>query len=589
MPKFCRIYAALALSLLAGCSTQLEQEKPRPSEAPIGTGLQFSDVTEEAGLADFRHETGAEGDMFFPESMGSGCAFIDFDGDGWIDILAAGGGTWHLDDRQPVESVKLYRNMGDGTFADWTDEAGLGGIVAYSFGFAVGDYDNDGDEDFYVTVIGENLLFRNDGSVFTEVAAATGVAGEPVWSTSPIFFDADRDGHLDLYVGNYVAWSPETDLFCTLDGESKDYCTPQTYAGLPGRFYHNNGDGTFADRTEAAGFGAAGGKALGVVELDFDRDGMPDLMVANDTDPNQLFVNNGDGTFSESGMVSGVAYDESGKTRAGMGIDAGVVDSTGEISIFVGHFTQEMIGVWRHQTNGIFIGRERAAKVGRPSLQTLTFGLFLFDADLDGHLDLFAANGHINPRIEETTDAFTYAEPVHLFLNRGDGTFEDAAPQIAGVLQDKLIARGAAYADYDRDGDLDILISENGRGLRLWRNELDGNAYLRVHVEGSESNRSGLGTRVVAVVDGHRMERLITDASSYLSASEHVATFGLGTHAQVDSLVAFWPSGRTDRWGAVAAGENVMLVEGEGMISTRPEEGRAMPHSTATAASNESD
>ncbi|HET6568268.1 MAG TPA: CRTAC1 family protein, partial [Rhodothermales bacterium] len=521
----------------------MEPQAPSAPGPENSMGIRFVDATQAAGLGDFRHETGAEGRMLFPETMGSGCGFIDYDGDGWLDILVAGGGTWPGSNKKPIQPVWLYHNNGDGTFSLKTREAGLEDIQAYSIGFAVADYDNDGDQDFYLTTLGPNMLFRNDAGIFTEVAEAAGVAGDAVWSSSAIFFDADRDGWLDLYAGNYVRWSLETDIFCTLDGETKDYCTPQSYTGVPGRFYHNNGDGTFSDRTEKAGFLPATGKALGIAAFDFNRDGWPDLMVANDTEPNQLFVNDGDGTFTERGVTSGVAYDESGKTRAGMGIDAGVVDSTGEISIFVGHFTREMIGVWRYRGDGMFVERAAASKIGRPSLATLTFGLFLFDADLDGDLDLFAANGHVNPGIEKIS-RYAYAEPAHLFINQGDGTFGDAAPEIGGVLQEKLVARGAAYADYDRDGDVDILLSENGGGLHLWRSELNSTAYLRVHVEGGESNRSALGTRLVAIAGGQRMERRITSGASYLSASEQVATFGLGTHRQVDSLIAYWPGGR---------------------------------------------
>ena len=564
-------WIALLSLLVAACAAKPEAEKQPATEAEA-TGLRFTDVVQDAGLSDFRHETGAEGEMLFPETMGSGCGFIDYDGDGWIDILVAGGGAWPGGKKDPVTSVWLYRNNRDGTFTLRTEEAGLDGVDAYSLGFAVADYDNDGDQDFYLTAVGENKLFRNDGGLFTEVAQVAGVAGEPVWSSAPIFFDADRDGWVDLYVSNYVVWSIESDIFCTLDGETKDYCTPQSYTGLPGRFYRNNGDGTFSDRTEQAGFVTEIGKSLGVIEFDVDRDGWPDLMIANDTDRNLLFVNDGDGTFTERGTPSGVAYDESGKTRAGMGIDAGFVDGTGEVSIFVGHFTQETIGVWRHLRDGVFVDRDAASKVGRPSQQTLTFGLFLFDANLDGHLDLFAANGHVNPGIEQISEVFTYAEPPHLFVNDGDGRFEDVAPTIGGVLQKEIVARGAAYADYDRDGDVDILISENAGSLHLWRNDLDSDAYLRVHVAGRESNRSGLGTRLVAVAGGHRMERRISGGASYLSASEQVATFGLGEHARVDSLIAYWPSGRVERLGSVSAGQDVLLVEGAGTIQPLPYE-----------------
>ena len=576
MTTFNKTWFALVALLVSGCAAKSEPEKRAATDGGSANVLRFTDATSEAGLAGFRHETGAEGDMLFPESMGSGCGFIDYDGDGWMDILAAGGGTWPRGQKEPVPAVWLYRNNGDGTFSLRTEAAGLDGIRAYSLGFAVADYDNDGDQDFYLTTVGENRLFRNDQGVFVEATRETGVGGAPEWSGASIFFDADRDGWLDLYVANYVEWSIESDIFCTLDGETKDYCTPQSYNGLSGRFYHNNRNGTFSDWTERAGFLSRTGKSLGVIELDVDRNGWPDLMVANDTDPNLLFVNNGDGTFTERASISGVAYDETGKTRAGMGIDAGVVDSTGEVSIFVGHFTQEMIGVWRHVRDGVFIDRAAASKIGRPSRQTLTFGLFLFDADLDGDLDLFAANGHVNPGIEEISDVFTYAEPPHLFVNRGDGTFEDAAPEIPGVLQEKLVARGAAYADYDQDGDLDILITENGGGLHLWRNDLDSDAYLRVHVRGQESNRSGLGARIVAVSGSHRMERRIVGGASYLSASEPVATFGLGERARVDSLLIYWPGGGVERLGPVERGQNVLVVEGSKEMQPYPDVGATL-------------
>ena len=552
----------LASLVLIGCSEDTQPPSIEPPSA-LDTGLHFIDVTKQAGLEDFKHETGAEGDMLFPESMGSGCGFIDYDGDGWVDILVAGGGSWAADKNASINPVWLYRNNGDGTFSLKTEEAGLGDLQAYSLGFAVADYDNDGDQDFYLTAVGENLLLRNEGGFFTEVGKQANVAGAQVWSSASIFFDADRDGWLDLYVGNYVEWSPETDLFCTLDGTTKDYCTPQSYAGIPGRYYHNKGDGTFEDRTEELGFLAATGKALGVIEMDANGDNWPDLVVANDTDPNQHFVNQGDGSFIDRGTISGLAYDESGKTRAGMGIDAGVVDSTGELTVFVGHFTQEMIGVWRHRGKGVFVDRAAASRIGRPSLQTLTFGLFLFDADLDSNLDLFAANGHVNPGIEQISEVFTHAQPVHLFINRGNGTFHDVAPQVGGVLQKEFLARGAAFADYDRDGDLDILISENGGGVHLWQNGMDSDAFVRVRVEGVVSNRSGLGTRLVAYVNDTKKERRIVGGATYLSASEQVATFGLGTATQLDSLTVYWPSGQIEHLGPLEKGQEVFVREGE--------------------------
>ncbi|MGH7492867.1 MAG: CRTAC1 family protein, partial [bacterium] len=408
-----------------------------------------------------------------------------------------------------------------------------------------------------------DMLFRNEGGVFKEIAAPAGVAGAPVWSSSSIFFDADRDGWLDLYVGNYVEWSPEKDLWCTLDGKTKSYCTPELYKGVPGRFYHNNGDGTFTDRTEAAGFGTSPGKSLGVAELDYNRDGWPDLAVANDTQRNLLYKNNGDGTFSEIAAMSGVAYDENGRARAGMGIDVGVVDRSEQETIFVGNFSKEMIAVFHYTGDDLFTDRAATSKIGRPSLLSLTFGLFLFDFDFDGDLDLFAANGHVQEDIEITQDGITYREPAHLFANDGNGFFTDEAPNIGGVLRQPIVGRGAAYADYDRDGDLDVLVTENGGPAHLWQNELqNGNHFLRVHVQGHEGNRDGIGTRVVAFADSLRMERRIRTGSSFLASSEMVATFGLGPATQVDSLIVYWLHGRVDRFANIKADRDVLLIEG---------------------------
>ncbi|MEX2399766.1 MAG: CRTAC1 family protein [Rhodothermales bacterium] len=558
--------AGLAAVVLSACSEMADTEQV-PTDIEIATpALSFDDVTEEAGLAGFMHETGAFGEKWFPESMGSGVAFIDYDGDGWQDILLAGGGRWPESPDGPSKALWLFRNNGDGTFSDRTERAGLGGLDAYGLGLAVGDCDGDGDPDVYLTTLGTNLLLANEAGTFREVDA--GVDGEPVWSSSAIFFDADRDGDLDLYVGNYVDWSPSADVYCSLDGVNKSYCTPETYTGRPGRFYRNEGDGTYIDATESAGFLPAPGKTLGVAELDFNRDGWPDLMVANDTQRDLLYVNDGDGTFTERGALSGVAYDEGGKARAGMGVDTGVVDGTEETSIFVGNFSSEMIGVYRHLRDGLFIDRAAASQIGRPSLMSLSFGLFLADLDLDTDLDLFAANGHVQPEIENVQESVGYEERPHLFLNRGDGTFHDAAPEIGGVLAEEYLARGTAFADYDGDGDVDILIAENGGGVHLWRNTLmtgDGDpGFLRVTLVGRESSREGISSRVEAYVDDLAMVRRVRSGSSYMSQSELPVTFGLGERSRVDSLVVFWSSGVVDRLVDVAGNRHVLLVEGSG-------------------------
>lgn len=535
-----------------------------------GEQLSFVDVTEAAGLGTFRHETGAFGNEWFPETVGGGGGFVDYDADGWMDVLLVGGGVWPGRGEAPVPAARLYRNQGDGTFRDVTAAAGLGAVTAYGFGVTVADYDNDGDADFFLTALDENLLFQNEGGVFTEVGAAAGVADHAAWSTAAIFFDADRDGWVDLYVGNYVVWSPEKDIWCTMDGETKAYCTPQAYEGVPGRFYHNNGDGTFSERTAAAGFGGAPGKTLGVTEFDYNQDGWPDLVVANDTQRDLLYVNQGDGTFVEQGVLSGIAFDENGKARAGMGIDAGDVNNDGRPTVFIGHFSNQMVGVYRYLGNDLFLDRAALSRIGHPSLLTLTFGLFLFDADLDGYLDLLLANGHIAEDIERVQDGIGYRQRAQLFLNQGDGTFDEATDRAGPAFEQTLVARGAAYGDYDRDGDLDVLLTENGGGAYLWRNESAPANGLRVHLQGTESNRDAIGARVAAVVGDARIERRIRTGGSYLSHPELVTTIGLGTATHVDSLIVQWPSGQTDRFTEVPANQVIRIIEGTHRVERVP-------------------
>ena len=567
---FHRLALLVLLAALAGgglaCSTEsttaesVERQQRR---------VVFTDVTEAAGLGAFRHENGAVGRKWYPEMMGSGGGFIDYDGDGWLDILLMGGGHWDDPADPGYRALWLYRNNGDGTFADQTEAAGLADVAAYTIGLAVADYDNDGDQDFVLMNLGENMLFRNHGGVFTEVGTQAGLSEHHEWSSSALFFDADRDGDLDLYAANYVDWSPETDRFCPPGGAVKLYCIPANYDGIPSRFYRNDGDGTFSDRTEEAGFGPALGKSLGIVELDYNDDGWPDLAVANDGEGDLLYENNGDGTFTEKGMISGFAFSEHGEARAGMGIDAGVVDSSGQLVIFVGNFSEEMAGVYRHMGRGLFVDRAAASKIGHPSLLTLTFGLFLFDADLDTDLDLFVANGHVYPDRLVGQDKITFRQRAQLYLNRGNGLFDEFIPD-TGPLTQEMVARSAAYADYDRDGDLDILLTENNGPAHLWRNDQAGGRFLRVRLEGRQSNRDALGSRVVAVVGDLKMERRIRTGSSYLSQSEKVAVFGLGSASVVDTLVVTWPSGRVDRFVGVEANQEIRIIEGAGTFERMP-------------------
>ena len=529
-------------------------------------GIAYTDITEEAGLADFRHITGARGDIWFPETMGSGAGFFDYDVDGDQDIILVGGGTWPPD--APVQALWLYRNDGTGRFTDVSADAGLSDLTAYGMGITAADYDNDGDEDLYFSTVGRNILLRNDGGRFTDVTDEAGVAGEPVWSTSTLFFDADMDGWLDLYVGNYVVWSPEKEIPCPRETGEKAYCTPEMYQGIAGRYYRNQGDGTFSDASHEAGFVPSPGKTLGVVELDFNGDNLPDVAVANDTEADQLFVNQGDGTFDDKGLLAGIAFDEQGKARAGMGIDAGDVDGNGQVSLFVGNFASEMIAVYRYEGEGLFADRAAISRVGTESLATLTFGLFLYDPDLDGDLDVLAANGHIDPDIAKFRDNIAYRQPVHLFLNDGTGHFVDAVPGRDDALSTPLAARGATYADIDGDGDQDVLLVENGGRAWLWRNDVRSGGggsvnYLRLKLVGTQSNRDALGTGVHVVVGGHRQYRRVRGGGSYLSVFEKPLTIGLGAQTQVDSIIVSWPSGTVEVIEDVAANQTVVIREGE--------------------------
>lgn len=550
---------------------------PPPDAPPDQPGLIFSSVEREAGLGNYRHTTGAVGEKWMPETLGSGGGFIDYNNDGWQDILLVAGGTWTVQD-STISALRLYKNNQDGTFHDVTAESGIAPIVAYGFGVSVADYDNDGDQDVFLTTLETNLLLRNEGGFFTEVGQQANVAGPTTWSTAALFFDADRDGWLDLYVGNYVPWSPQADKWCTSDGTTKDYCTPHQYEGTPGFFYHNNGDGTFTDQTEQVGFVNAPGKTLGVAALDFNSDGWTDVVVANDTERDLLYCNNGDGTFREMGVASGVAFDENGRARAGMGIDTAVMGQAARPTIAVGNFSEEMVGFYQYMGNNLFRDRAPVSQLGAPSFRSLTFGLFFLDADLDADLDLFLSNGHIVKHIERIQASVTYRQPAQLFLQNQNESFDAATTLQGEVFAKQLVGRGAAYADYDRDGDLDVLLMENGGPVHLWRNELNPAAredlhFLRVSLQGTDSNRDALGARLEAVTKNRRQTRHIHSGSSYLSDSEHATTFGFGETSRLDSLLVYWPSGRMDVFTNISTNQEIRLVEGH----TEPEVQTAAP------------
>lgn len=566
-PLRCFRPALLLTSVLAAASQwggcELAEDLDSVQAPGLASGIQFTEVTVAAGLGAFVHDNGAAGDKYYAEQMGSGGGWLDYDGDGWLDVLLMGGGQWDRSPKAGYRALWLYRNLGGGTFVDRTEEAGLAEVVAYTIGMAAADYDNDGDTDFLLTSLNHNMLFRNDAGVFIEVGGPAGLSNEDEWSSSALWLDSNRDGWLDVYVGNYANWAPERDKFCPEGAEVKLYCVPADYQGMASRFYLGGPDGVFSDVTREAGVFVAYGKALGMAEFDYNRDGWSDFVVANDGEGDLLFHNRGDGTFEERGVISGVAFSEHGEARAGMGIDIGVVDETGEPSIFVGNFSEEMIGVYRHMGNGLFLDRAASSRIGQPSLNTLAFGLFLFDVDLDGDLDLFSANGHVYPDRLVNQDKITYRQRSQVFENVGEGRFEEFAATEGSPLTVRMVARGAAYADYDKDGDVDILITENDGPAHLWRNDHVGHGFLRFAITPRWGNRDGLGTRIVILAEGRRQERRVRGGSSYLSQSELAVTFGLGVATQADSAWVYWPSGSVTALGPLEANQEVHVVESD--------------------------
>jgi hypothetical protein len=531
-------------------------------------GVTFSDVTQAAGIK-FKHTSGAFGKKYLPETMGAGVAFLDYDGDGWQDLLFANSKGWPGQKGTRATPV-LYRNQGDGTFADVTRAMGLD-LEIYGMGVAAADYDNDGRIDVYLTGVGGNRLFHNDGARFTDVTAKAGVGGG-AFSTSAAFFDYDRDGSLDLLVANYVEWTLATDLYCTLDGKTKSYCTPESYKGQSATLYRGRGDGTFEDATKKAGLFNAASKALGIALLDFDSDGWLDVFLANDTQPNKLYRNGGDGTFKDVGMTAGVAFGETGVARAGMGTDAGDYDGSGRPSLVVGNFTTEMMALYHNEGNGLFVDEAPAGAIGKVSAQSLTFSTFFFDYDLDGLLDVFAVNGHVSDDIEKVQPKVKYAQPPHLFRNLGGKRFEAVTAAAGSALSVPVVGRGAAYSDYDNDGDLDLVVTANNGPARLLRNEGGNrNRWLRVKTVGARANRDGIGARVtVTTPDGKKQWALVKTGSSYASQSELPLTFGLGSATKAAKVEVIWPGGATETVADVAAGKTVTIAQGKGVVAGRP-------------------
>ena len=532
-----------------------------------GPGFRLVDVTQKAGL-EFHHNSGAYGGKLLPETLGSGCAFLDYDRDGWQDILLINGADWpgHKVQRS---TLKLYRNNRNGTFSDVTRQAGLD-LEMYGMGVAVGDYNNDGYPDVLVTCVGQNRLFRNTGKgTFVDVTRSSGLAARQALSTSALWFDYDRDGRLDLFVCNYVKWSEDHDVFCSLDGKHKSYCTPEAYRGETCWLFHNRGDGTFEDVTANSGVFDSSSKSLGVAMLDYDSDGWTDLLVANDTQPNKLYRNLSNGTFKDIAVEAGIAFSTEGKARAGMGVDVADFDNLGKAGVAITNFDNEMIGLYRAGRNGNFEDIATRAGVGLASRNTLGFGCLFADVDLDGWQDLIIANGHIDETVRNIRGNVGYAQSPQLFLNDRGVAFRDVAASVGEDFNLPKVGRGLAYGDFDRDGDLDILLTTNNGPAYLYRNDqTSGNKSVRFRLVGTKSNRDGIGATVQIFHGGSSQSRMVKSGSSYLSQSELPVTFGLGSRDKIDRAVIQWPSGRTEEFKNLGSGRAYECVEGKG-ISTQ--------------------
>ena len=549
------------------------------------TDITFTDVTASAGIR-FVHNSGRAGAKWLPETMGSGLAFFDADGDSWSDLLFINGRDWSASARGASSGASarrslpaLYRNNKGSDFTDVTAGSGLD-VVTYGIGAAAGDYDNDGRTDVYVTSLDGDRLYHNEGAgKFRDVSKAAGIANAS-FGTSAAWVDYDKDGRLDLFVANYVQWTPQTDLRCTLDGATKSYCTPESYPGSASKLYRNLGGGRFDDVSSKAGIADPTSKSLGVSILDFDGDGWIDLFVANDTQPNKLYRNNRNGTFSEVGLRSGVAYSEDGIARGAMGVDSADYDRSGRPHLLVGNFSNQMLGLYHNEGNGLFVDEAPRSTVGRASLLSLTFGLFFFDYDLDGWPDILAANGHIEEEIGRVQPKVQYRQPPLLLRNLGShpttqsprgggpgsGRFEDASPAVGKDFIRPIVARGAAYADYDHDGDLDVALSTNHGPAYVFRNDGgDRHNWIAIRTRGTKSNRDGIGAIVRVTSAGGRQWQMVRSGSSYASQSDLTLTFGLSADRIVSSIEVEWPSGVRDRVSNVPARQLITIEEGRGV------------------------
>jgi enediyne biosynthesis protein E4 len=532
--------------------------------AAQGGGITFTDVTAVSGIK-FTHNSGRAGRKWLPETLGAGGAFLDYDGDGWLDLFLVNSRDWTP--RAGRRSLSaLYKNTA-GTFTNVTTGSGLD-VEMYGMGVAAGDFDNDGRTDLYVTALEGDRLFQNaGGGKFKDVTKGAGIANAS-FGTSAAWVDYDKDGHLDLFVANYVQWTQKGDIWCSLDGVSKSYCTPESYKGTASKLYRNLGGGRFEDVSAKAGVGDPTSKSLGIAVLDYNGDAWPDLFIANDTQPNKLYRNNRNGTFTEEGMSAGVAYSEDGVARGAMGVDAGDYDRSGRPHLLVGNFSNQMLGLYRNEGKNLFVDEAPRSAIGRASLLSLAFGVFFFDYDLDGYLDIFAANGHIEEEIERVQPKVKFRQSPLLFRNLGQKKFENATGSVGAQFGRPILARGAAYGDFDRDGDLDVLFTQNHGPAQLYRNDGGNrNNFICIRTKGVKSNRDGIGAVVRIDSASGKQWNTVRSGSSYCSQSDLALTFGLGKDTAVSAIEVEWPSGVKEKISNVPANQFLLIEEGKGIVN----------------------
>ena len=516
-----------------------------PKQIPV---IRFTDITDQAGI-NFIHINGAYGERLLPETMTGGNGFLDYDNDGDQDIILINATYWPDQPQQEKPTTRLYNNDGSGSFTDVSEQAGVA-INSYGMGVAVADYDNDGWDDIYITTLHRNYLLRNEQGRFVDVSDASGTAGfDEEWGTAAVFFDFDNDSDLDLFVANYVEWSPEINMEIDfrVTGIGKSYSTPTHYAGARSRLFRNEGDGTFSDISLSSGVHIPG-KALSATAVDYDNDGLLDIFVANDTVQNFLFQNKGNGKFEEVGALEGIAFNTKGKATGAMGMDAAWFRNDTDLGIVIGNFANEMSSLFVTVDGKTPFADEALLEgLGADSRLALTFGVFFFDYDLDGRLDLLQANGHLENEINKVQPSQHYEQPVQLFWNCEGETCSNRFILVenTGDLSTPLVGRGASYADIDGDGDLDVLITQPNRETRLYRNDQNtGHHWLRVILEGNSDNKNAIGATVELSAAGVTQRRLVTLGRSFLSQIESPLTFGLGSADKVDSLLVTWPNGQ---------------------------------------------